>query len=267
MQGRLAHFSLWAGRNEFPFFYALESQEILWDRDATLTGGFVSWKISDHLTASAGAFALPEGMDRWNGTLWAGQLVTQREVAKGWALKGAATFLGIEGGSTSDRLLDGNGSRDYRLGILSVQSLWTVEQDSLKLRYVRLGVDGIKNLADYSNTDTDAVTAGYHDATDGIVASLAVGKGKPSDRQRWDWELDYAYGEVQKLAVNASYAQDDWVRWAEAGRRPPVISKPIKSACASGFGKTSITRSTFMPAPTSPSLSVPLRTAAASGSI
>lgn len=218
VQGKLDRISVWAGRNEFPFFFASESQEVLWDKDATLTGGFVSWKLSDQFTANAGGFALPEGMDRWNGALWAGQTIAQQKMGESWTLKGAASVFGIEGGSASNRLPDGNGARDYRVGVLSAQSRWTLDPNPLLLGYVRLGVDGIRNFSDYSSTDADRVTARYHDDTDAFVASLAVGKGKPDSRQRWDWEVDYAYGHVEKLAVNASYAQDDWVRWGTQGQ-------------------------------------------------
>ncbi|HXG72183.1 MAG TPA: putative porin [Gemmatimonadaceae bacterium] len=218
VRGKFDRFSLWAGRNDFPFFYAAESQEMVWDNDPTLTGGFVSWKATDLLTVNVGVFALPDGMDRWNGALWAGQVVGRKKVRAGWTLKGAASFLDIEGGGQSDRLPDGNGSRDYRIGILSAQSLWTLEQNPLRLGYCRLGVDGMRNFSDYSSTDSDPVTARYHNATDGLVAAFAVGKVKPDNRERGDWELEYAYGHVEKLAVNASYAQDDWVRWGTGGQ-------------------------------------------------
>jgi len=207
---------LWAGRNEFPFFYASDSQEMVWDKDATLTGGFLSTRLSEHFTANAGGFALPEGMNRWNGSLAAGQIVSSHKPSENWTLKGAATFLGINGGGMSDLLLDGNGSRDYRIGMLSIQSTTTLESNPLHLGYVRVGVDGIHNFSDYSSTDPDRITARFNNATDGFVASVAVGNGKPSDRKAGSWELDYAYGSIDKLAINASYAQDDWVRWGNA---------------------------------------------------
>jgi len=216
VQGTFDQLAFWAGRNDFPFFYATESQEMMWHKDVTLTGGFVSWKLSEHFTANAGGFALPEGMDRWNGALWTEQIVAQYKIKESWALKGAASFLDIQGGGASDRLPDGNGARDYYIGILSAQSFWKLEQ--MPLDYVRLGADGSHNFSNYSSRDADPVTARYHDDTDSFVASLAVGKGKPDARQRWDWEVDYAYGHVEKLAVNASYVQDDWVRWGSNGQ-------------------------------------------------
>ena len=218
VEGTWKRFSFWAGRNQFPFFYASDSQEMLWDKDATLTGGFFSWRLSEHFTANVGGFALPEGMDRWHGSLWAGQILARRSVRESWNLKAAASFLGIEGGGASRRLLDGNGSRDYRIGVLSAQSLRSLGSNPLQLGYVRFGVDAIHNFSTYSRTSTDPVTARFHDDTDGFILSLALGEGDPGRRQRWDWELDYTYGHVETLALNASYAQDDWVRWGSGGQ-------------------------------------------------
>lgn len=218
LQGKFDRISLWAGRNDFPFFYGSESQEFIWDKDATLTGGFASWTIGDRIAVGAGGFALPDGMDHWNGVLWAGQVVARQEIRGAWVLKAAASFLGIAGGAASGRLPDGNGSRDYRIGLLSAQSLWTFGRAPGRRGYVRLGLDGIRNLASYSSADPDPVTAGFHDARDGVTASAAVGIGQAEGHQRWDWELDYAYGHVEKLAVNASYAGDDLVRWGTRGQ-------------------------------------------------
>lgn len=31
-----------------------------------------------------------------------------------------------------------------------------------------------------------------------------------------EWQLGYSYARIERLAVNASYAQDDWMRWGSA---------------------------------------------------
>lgn len=62
------------------------------------------------------------------------------------------------------------------------------------------------------------MTARHHDGTDGVVAAVAVGPGKPDQRKTWAWEIDYTFGYVEKLAINASYAQDDWVRWGSGSQ-------------------------------------------------
>ena len=35
-------------------------------------------------------------------------------------------------------------------------------------------------------------------------------------KQQGDWLLGYYYADIETLAVNSSFAQDDWMRWGSA---------------------------------------------------
>jgi hypothetical protein len=56
--------------------------------------------------------------------------------------------------------------------------------------------------------------------TDGYVFSARYG----STSSRGDWLAAYYYARIESLAVIASYAQDDWVRW---GNGPQTESSRI----------------------------------------
>lgn len=44
--------------------------------------------------------------------------------------------------------------------------------------------------------------------------TAAGGRAKPGEAGAW--EISHTFAHIEKLAVNASYAQDDWVRWGSA---------------------------------------------------
>ena len=77
---------------------------------------------------------------------------------------------------------------------------------------VTLGADIMHNGEDYAATDPNAFTAANRDETDGFVGSIAFGKAK----KKGDWLAAYYYAYIEALAVNASFAQDDWIRWGSA---------------------------------------------------
>ncbi len=222
--------TFWVGRNEFPFDYALSSQELIWDKDATLTGGFVStaFDLSRDVkfTLSGGAFALPEGLNRWSGALWGGQATLDLSPPqKEWDLFTGVTFLGLDGGGASDRYLDGNGERDYNIGIASLRA-----RQSISPRHsLTLGFDWVHNFEGYSEDDSDPTTQDFHDAIDGWMLGAKIGTTEFT--KQWDWEIEYAYGYIERLAVNSSFAQDDWVRW---GRRGQTLSSDFRGHQISG---------------------------------
>lgn len=200
----------WAGRNSFPFW---KQNELFWDDDVTpagLAAGF-GFPIGDavKLDFTGGYFSLPVGMQEFSGNLGAGQVSLSTDIgpAKLKLAAGLYDFDSNSSDSDSALLRSGNGARDYEIWVGSAQL--KIKAGTVPLTF---GFDYMSNEEDYSSTDPDPVTAANHDQTDGFVASVKAG----SVKDRWDWQIGYYYADIEKLAVNSSYAQDDWMRWGSA---------------------------------------------------
>ena len=80
------------------------------------------------------------------------------------------------------------------------------------------------NFRHYASGDPDVISAAYrHDKT-GAVLTAALGQ-RTQDNKRGEWEVRCTVGYIEKLAVNAAYAQDDWVRW---GKGPQTDSSNLR---------------------------------------
>lgn len=199
----------WVGRNNLPF---KNSHELVWDADATVVGlgGTFQRPFGDHgrLTLQGGRFSAPVGMRSFTGNLSSLQGIFDFNADRG-TLTASLGGIAVEaepGDPDATALLDGNGSRDY--------ATWVVGLSGTLARSHPLsgGIEWMHNSESYSATDPDPVTAANFDQTDGHVVWLRWGEVK----KRGDWLLGYAHASIEKLAVNASWAQDDWVRWGSA---------------------------------------------------
>ncbi|MFZ5495042.1 MAG: putative porin [Verrucomicrobiota bacterium] len=197
----------WAGRNTTPFW---QQNEIFWDEDVTPTGAAVTHdgKLAEgSLTAAAGAFYLPDGMKDLNGTLVGGQLKYGQKYPDG-RLTLAAGLYSLDGKRGATHLRNRNGVRGYLIGILSAQ--WSHPLDTgLPLMF---GADLLRNFENYTATDALPFAARHADETGGWVLSAAYGAAKNPG----DWQIYWSYAHIETLAVNASYAQDDWARFGSA---------------------------------------------------
>lgn len=194
---------LWLGRNSLPLW---KQNEMFWDDDVTPIGlGFtVPWSNGEHLRFSGGYFSLPVGMRATSGQLAAAQAVYRHG-----GLTAAGSVLAFDADpddADAATLLSGNGARDYTVWIASLQQKLEVGRGWV------LGADYIHNGESYSASDPDPLTAAFHDRTDGFVAQLSYG----GDREPGDWLAGLYLARLETFAVNASYAQDDWVRWGSA---------------------------------------------------
>ena len=193
-------FWAWVGRNGFPFW---KQNEFFWDDDVTpagLAGGYrldIDWM---QWTANGGVFALPDGERRFHGRLWAGQVVFSAK-SNGAGFKAAVGAFAFDGKPGARRLRQGNGDRDYRVWVGNAQ----VQLRKARLPFT-LGLDLIYNGESY------AASVAHHEEKDGFVVSARLGQLKKGG----DWLGAYYYAHIGKFAVNASYAQDDWVRWGSA---------------------------------------------------
>jgi hypothetical protein len=207
----------WAGRNAFPFW---KQNELFWDDDVTLTGasGDINlMKSPGNLTGSVGVFKLPDGGYGLHGLMSAGQIMYRVDLAETVRLTSSAGIYRMDGREGASYLRNGNGARDYLIGSISLQL-----KCNLGGMPVALGADCYSNLEDYSPESPDSFTAMHHDEKDGYVLSIVVGGlDEPGD-----WLLGYYNARIEALAVNASFAQDDWLRFG--GRNGQTDSSDFK---------------------------------------
>lgn len=207
---------LWGGRNEFPFW---KQHELFWDDDVTLIGGAAGFRHPlgmGSIAGTAGYFLLPDGMevDESQGEMIAGQLAYTQQRDK-LGLTAALGIYAMEGeGSPANpgkNLRKGNGTRDYTILTGSLQG-----KTQLANIPITVGFDYMHNLEDYSAAElapffsaADNVKTGDRD---GFVTFIHFGQ----QNKAGDWLVGYYYADIETFAVNASYAQDDWMRWGSA---------------------------------------------------
>ena len=201
-------FTGWAGRNISPFW---QQNELFWDEDVTPTGlaGTYDLKLGEGtLSTIAGGFYLPDGGYDLNGQMLAGQIKYSLPV-KTSQLTAAAGLHFMNGESGANNLRNRNGDRDYLIGVASAQ--WTIPLKGIPLT---LGADVFNNFQNYDAADVAPFPASDKDETFGFVLSASLGQLK----KQHDWQVGYYYAHIETFAVNASYAQDDWVRFGNGAQ-------------------------------------------------
>lgn len=200
----------WVGRENLPFW---KQNELLWDDDVTVAGiaaGASHPVGSGKLALNAGFVRLPDGMTRFNGNMAVGQLVYTTNIS-GVGLTAAGGVLALNGENGAVNLSKGNGARDYTIWVLDLQA--KTKAFDLPLT---LGLDVYHNSENYSAAELapffKAADKVSPNDTDGFVASVLVGELK----NKGDWQAGYSYARIETFAVNAAYAQDDWMRWGSA---------------------------------------------------
>lgn len=203
------HLWVWGGRNGLPIW---KQNELLWDDDVTVIGGATGIKDyqfgAGKFSVNAGYVRLPDGMRHNHGDMPFAQLVYSTRL-NNIALTVAGGLLALDGdSSTPDVLRQGNGNRDYTIWVGNLQA--RTEISGLP---VSLGFDVMHNSEDYSVAELAGTPAGTtDDDTDGYVIQVRLGKNS----NQGDWLIGYSYADIETLAVNASYAQDDWMRWGSS---------------------------------------------------
>jgi len=201
-------FSGWGGRNLSPFW---QQTELFWDEDVTPTGLAGSYERlfgEANLTATAGAFYLPDGGYDLNGQMLAGQVKFSPSVKPSQLMVAAGLYY-LHGEEGANNLLTRNGERDYLIGTAGVQ--WKIPCKRIP---IALGADLYYNFLDYSAADVAPFPYADRDETLGYVLSVQVGQL----RKRHDWLVGYYYAHLETFSVNASYAQDDWIRFGSGAQ-------------------------------------------------
>ena len=215
LQYKDSRFTGWAGRNLFPFW---QQNELFWDEDVTPTGlaGSYDTRVGDgNLTATAGAFYLPDGGYDVHGQMLAGQLKYALPVKPSLFTVAGGLFY-MHGEDDANNLSNRNGERDYLVGVASGQ--WSMPIRNTPLTF---GADLFYNFMDYDAEDVAPFPAEDDDERLGYVLSVQLGQLK----KQHDWLIGYYYIHIETFAVNASYAQDDWVRF---GNGPQTDSSDIE---------------------------------------
>lgn len=211
LQFKRGAFTAWGGRNTSPFW---QQNELFWDEDVTPTGLAASHDARlgvGTLTTVVGAFLLPDGGTDVSGQMLAGQLKYTLPVKSSqFTLAGGVHF--INGDEPTTNLRNSNGDRDYLLGVGSLQ--WSLPVQAVRGMPLTLGADIVKNFINYSRAEVAPFPPSTDDETLGYVLSASLGQLK----NRHDWIVGYSYAHIETLAVNASYAQDDWVRFGNGAQ-------------------------------------------------
>ena len=201
---------VWAGRNSIPLW---KQNEMLWDDDVTLAGAAVGIKNinfgNGKLAVNAGYFTLPDGMEHFYGGMGIGQLVFSTKV-KDIDFTAAGGLLVMDGSSspTKGGLQSGNKARDYTIWVANLQGKMKLGDVPVKI-----GFDYMTNSEDYSATELAGTPTGTDaDDTEGFDVFVHLGQ----QNSIGDWLVGYAYADIETLAVNSSFAQDDWMRWGSA---------------------------------------------------
>lgn len=217
----------WAGRNSFPFW---KQNELFWDDDATPAGfafGLSGPASQSGLSLNAGLLALPDGGVGFNGKMGALQAVLRTNAGRGQFVAAGGIFR-IFGAAGAKHLLNGNGARDYTILVANLQ-----QSIPLGDRPLKLGLDLMRNIQGYSSLDPDPFTASHRDEKSGAVASISWG----DLAKKGSWTGGYYYAYLEALAVNASFAQDDWVRWGSGGQTDSSDFKGHELRLAYAFSK------------------------------
>lgn len=198
----------WAGRNSQPFW---KQNELFWDDDVTPLGiaaGY-SAKVMENskLSLNTAYLSMPVGMKATSGNMLVGQAVFSTEFSGETNITAAIGYFSYDSNPSdpdAGTLLDNNGLRDYQTWVANLQV-------NLKAfsRPFRFGVDYMTNTEDYTTAELPSRPGVTADDTEGYVAFVQSGNlGNVGD-----WLLAYYYINIEALAFNGSYGQDDWVRW------------------------------------------------------
>ena len=207
MKGTYNEFSGWVGRNSHPFW---RQDEFFWDDDVTPLGVAGSYKTTlgkQKVEVNSGYFSMPSGMVNTAGNLYGAQGVWGSSLGDNTSFTLAAGYFVYDAlGDPDDafdkgRLADNNDTRDYATTVLNGQ---------LKFKLgvpLTIGANYYSNGESYTDAELALTPTGVSkDDDDGYSAFIKANVAQ-------DWEVSYYYADIDFLAFNGSYGQDDWVRF------------------------------------------------------
>jgi len=194
---------VWGGKNVFPFW---TQNELFWDEDVTPEGvaGGLIFKLGESAVrlkpAAAYFFMENSGSNNtWSDKAYvtAAQLALEAPLSK-VDFSGAVGFYSFNDNPAPPDIALAD--MDYAIWVAGARAVFKTA------RPLGIGVDYMRNVEDYAPT----VFNGDQDT--GYVFQVSLGQLK----QRKDWLIGYYYAHIEKFAVVARLAQDDWLRWGSA---------------------------------------------------
>jgi hypothetical protein len=194
----------WGGKNSFPFW---AQNELFWDEDVTPEGlaAGTSYDVGNsaiRLKPAAGYFLIESSSSsnefHDKAYMAAAQLAVEAPAGKKVDVSGAAgRFSFHDNPVTTDVALADLDSTIWVVGgraVFKTDRPWSV------------GADFMRNTEDYPTTLFN------RDEDTGYVFQASLGQLK----QQKDWLVAYYWAHIEKFAVVARFAQDDWLRWGSA---------------------------------------------------
>ncbi len=194
----------WAGKNGLPFW---TQNELFWDEDVNPEGlaAGLSFPLPGtplRLKPAAGYFVM-EGSGSSNrfkdrSNLTAAQLAVDGKFSPVDVTAAAGLYAFKDNPNTIDAAL---ADINYNIWVLGARGTFKGLPKPLSL-----GFDYMRNARNYHSSLYNG------DQKTGYVLGLIFGGLK----EKKDWLLGYYYAHIEKFAVVARLAQDDWIRWGSA---------------------------------------------------
>lgn len=199
--------TVWGGRNTSPFW---QQNELFWDENVSPTGLAVTYQTrAGKGTAAAigGVLLLPDGGYGLSPLMTAGQFKYSVPVGSS-RLTIASGLHYLQGRAGARYLPDRNGARDYLVGVNSAQ--WSIPMRTP----LTLGADLFHNFVKYDAAGAAPFPVTDRNETLGFVLAAQCGQLKA----RGNFLLGYYYARIELFSVNASYAEDDWIRFGNGAQ-------------------------------------------------
>lgn len=191
---------VWFGKNSFPFW---KQNEMFWDSDVNPEGISVSYSPKDFagpgtkLTLTGGQYVIDDFNTLFNSSMTALQASLNHKLASA-NVTGAVGYYFFNNNKADTVSFNALNDMDHKILVVSGQAKFQVRPDLP----VTVG-------ADYMNNFEDPTLSGFENETHGFVAQVLVGKLKNPG----DWLFGFYYARIEKFAVVANFAQDDWWRF------------------------------------------------------
>ncbi len=209
---KVAHSSswVWFGRNSLSVW---KDNELFLDDDVTPVGINIGKTLAKNeirtVSVNAGHFLLPAGMRDFCGKMTYGQAVYKTLVKK-YELTIVTGLFNFDKGNLGDigcnLYQKFNGARDYSVWAINFQAKSTNLD-----KPISIGIDTVHNREKYGLDDLGISVANINQ-TNGWDFYVKYG----DIEQNGNWLIGYWFADIEELAVNNSFSNDDWVRWGNA---------------------------------------------------
>lgn len=203
-------FSVWAGKNTFPF---QKQNELFWSDNVYPEGIYAAFNPSfengfvDYLEIQAGHFIVRSGQR----TFGSDNYFQGYQMAAHMNDRALLVYASFYRFNELPDIPDGNETFTLDYSILNFGSNFKIIRSPLLV----LGLDYYRNLEDLGRIN--AVPDTLRDQKSGIVGQLSL--GDLQKKGNWKAQLIYAY--LERFAAVDFLAQNDWARWSYGSQGSP----------------------------------------------